>query len=225
MDGPASAALDEGVAYYPVHAGSRTLCTDPPDSCRRVGAEEVAPTVALLASDAPDFMSGAIFGVNAASYLRSRGRPGESKPDEDRGCESCRVEAGASLWSDPIFSAMHPHEILEMQLTKRGKRARTADLISLRVIIHALQEYLPSVASAWRQVRNLRTPLPTRYSPLFAWVVVNCCQENDRNYRPSLPKALRCFILPTLICTSDRLWLSAALNRLEARSRSNSFCI
>src|SRR5215218_4060931 len=85
-----------------------------------------------------------------------------------------------------------------------------------------LRSIVPSVAPAWRQVRNLRTPFPTRYSPLFAWVVVNCCQEYDRNYRASLPKAVRCFILPILVCTSDRLRLSAALNRLEARWRSNS---
>jgi hypothetical protein len=43
--------------------------------------------------------------------------------------------------------------------------------------------------------------------------------------RYSFPKAVRCFILPILVCTSDRLRLSAALNRLEARWRSNPFCI
>jgi hypothetical protein len=103
MDGPPSAALDEATADDPVHAGSRTLYTDPLDACRRAGAEEVAPTVVFLASDAPDFMTGAIVDVNAASYLRFRGRPGESKLDENRACEPRRVEADASLWLHPII--------------------------------------------------------------------------------------------------------------------------
>jgi len=38
---------------------------------RVASAEEVARTVAFLASDAPDFMTGAIVDVNGASYLRS----------------------------------------------------------------------------------------------------------------------------------------------------------
>jgi hypothetical protein len=125
------------------------------------------------------------------------------------------------------ISKFNPRDLLTFfpanELKKRAdERTRTADLISLRVIIRALRSIVPSVASAWRQVRNLRTPFPTLCSPLFAWVVVNCCQEYDRNYRPSGAKAVRCFILPILICTSDRLRLSATLTRLEARWRSNS---
>jgi len=38
----------------------------------------------------------------------------------------------------------------------------------------------------------------------------------------SSSQAVRYFILPILVCTSDRLRLSVALNRLEARWRSNS---
>jgi hypothetical protein len=80
----------------------------------------------------------------------------------------------------------------------RCSRARLPKGISLLAVAARCR----MLRRRWRQ-RGVRSatfgaPFPTPYSPLFAWVVVNCCQEPDRNYRPPHLKAVRCFILPIL---------------------------
>ena len=128
IDGPASAALDEAAADDPVPAESRTLWTGPPDAYRRAKAEEVARTVAFLDSDAPGFMSGAIFDVNAASYLSFRGRPGKANSTRIESVSSAVRKRTPHFDRIPYSRALLPHENLEMQPTNRDKRTRTAHL-------------------------------------------------------------------------------------------------
>jgi NAD(P)-dependent dehydrogenase (short-subunit alcohol dehydrogenase family) len=81
----AQALAPHGVYFYVVAPGfvetdmANTLLRSPEGDAIRAQsplgrvatAEEVARTVAFLASEAPDFMTGAIIDVNGASYLRS----------------------------------------------------------------------------------------------------------------------------------------------------------
>jgi NAD(P)-dependent dehydrogenase (short-subunit alcohol dehydrogenase family) len=81
----AQALAPHGVFYYVVAPGfvetdmAHSLLSGPQGEGIRsqsplgrvADPEEVARTVAFLASEAPDFMTGAIVDVNGASYLRS----------------------------------------------------------------------------------------------------------------------------------------------------------
>src|SRR5215208_4485432 len=95
------------------------------------------------------------------------------------------------------------HEILEMQLTNRSKRARTADLISLRVIVKALR----SICRRWPQRGVKSATFGSHYLPdirrcshgLSSTVVKNMIGTTGlRSRRPS--DALSCpylFVLQT----------------------------
>ena len=85
--------------------------------------------MAFLDSDAPDFMGGAIFDVNAASYLSFRGRPGKANSTRIEPVSPAVRKRTPHFDRIPYSRAMLPHEHLEMQLTNRDKRTRTAHLL------------------------------------------------------------------------------------------------
>jgi hypothetical protein len=92
-------SIDEAAAGGPVHAGSRTLYTDPPGACRRPGADEPRTTNVGVRVE----LSGKVALVTGSSRGAFRGEPESPAYGASK--------AGLNAMSQSMAQALAPHGV------------------------------------------------------------------------------------------------------------------